>query len=222
MKTILIAALSAFALASVAQNVDVPFNMTLTNNLGEVFTNVQIVNYDATKLYYTVPGDTGGGSIDLSNLPPPMQNLFHYNPTNAAVAALSKSMADARFENQQAAARRALLYQQRNALIREKIVAEGFQLPMTVIHKMNDGLLVNVAPAKPEGTNQVMFLMDYPTNAVDDQPINVMAYQYGEYTYKNAMNAEKTVLRLTCDLNKAVWLEIYRANQASPVPGVVH
>lgn len=56
-----------------------PATISFTNKAGEVFSNVTVIGSSPTEVYYEVPG--GGARVKLADLPPQLQQAFHYDPS---------------------------------------------------------------------------------------------------------------------------------------------
>ncbi|HEX3718913.1 MAG TPA: hypothetical protein VH595_13170 [Verrucomicrobiae bacterium] len=66
-------------LLSVVRGMAQPATISFTNKAGEVFSNVTVIGSSPTEVYYEVPG--GGDRIRLADLPPQLQQAFHYDPS---------------------------------------------------------------------------------------------------------------------------------------------
>jgi hypothetical protein len=176
---------------------------TLTNNSGQVFRNINVVQVDPDGIVYVIPGEVGGGKLEFFTLPESIQKRYHYDPAKAVKAEDIKQSADTQFIKQQAQAAQAELVVQQEAIVRQRL-SKPAETPLKVLQTMPGGILVKVDCQNCDRETTTYFLVDCEKGYADGASLSLKIYADGTYSYATVQSTNRTVAKYTCDLEKAV------------------
>ncbi len=185
-------------------NLLTPF--TITNSAGDVVTNAVLVKLTPNKFIYKA--DNGAeGMMPLGSLPKDLQEKFGYDPTLAAAQDdIDKIKSEIDRQNRIEASQQAI-YQEKVRQTTAYIKTCEMHWMVTVIQNVPDGLLVRC----PDDTTALIVDLNKET-VTDDEQIECRLYPYGVYTYESVNNSEKTVRKLTPNLDHAISYKLANPN----------
>ncbi|HZM01881.1 MAG TPA: ankyrin repeat domain-containing protein [Candidatus Saccharimonadales bacterium] len=187
-------------------NVNLLTPFTMTNSGGDVVTNAVLVKLTPNKFIYKT--DNGAeGMMPLGSLPKDLQEKFGYDQTLAtAQDDIDKTKNEIDRQNQIGAAQQAI-YQEKVRQTTAYIKSCEMHWMVTVIQNVPDGLLVRC----PDDTTALIVDLNKET-VTDDEQIECRLYPYGVYSYESVNNSQKTVRKLTPNLDHAVSYKLANPN----------
>jgi uncharacterized protein len=181
-----------------------PFS--LTNSVGDLITNAVLVKLTPNKFIYKTP-DGAEGMLPLASLSQDLQKKFGYVPANAAAADAAEEQKKERQADYEENERQGAVYQEKVRQTTAYIKSCEMHWMVTVIQNVPDGLLVRC----PDDTTALIVDLNKET-VTDDEQIECRLYPYGVYSYESVNNSQKTVRKLTPNLDHAVSYKLANPN----------